>query len=245
MSPQPDLKMPFMSCPVWCCSQYLTLHQVGVGVKFGCECMVHSVYHTLEDSNLPANEKWTLLLNFSNAFNCISRAYMFEEFRSYILSLSAWIKSLYGSQPIIYLGTNTILSCSWVQQGDSLGTLGFALTLHPIVTRMKEEIADLKVNTWYLDDGTLCGSPTHLAKAVGIIEEMGSLRGLALNQNKFLLYIPPDADPSRKTLPPKNFLSLEKVSLSWVALLFPHLITTIFWPKESRRSWTFYQKYLI
>ena len=145
--------------------QYLTPHQLGVGVKVDCESIVHSISHTLEDSKLPANEKWTLLVDFSNAFNSISRAHMFEEFRSHIPSLSAWIENCYGSQPVLYLGTNTILSCSGVQQGDPLGPLGFALKLHPIVTRIKEEIPDLKVNAWYLDDGTLCGSPKDLARA--------------------------------------------------------------------------------
>ena len=162
---------------------------MGVGVRVGCESIVHSVSHTLqlEDSKLPANEKWNLLVDFSNPFNSISRAHMFEEFRSHIASLSAWIESCYGSQPILYLGTNTILSCFGVQQGDPLGPLGFALTLHPILTRIKEEIPDLKVNAWYMDDGTLCGSPTDLARALGIIEEMGTSRGLVMNQNKSLL----------------------------------------------------------
>ena len=56
------------------------------------------------------------------------------------------------------------------------------ITLHPIVTRIKEEIPDLKVNAWYVDDGTLCGSPGDLARALGIIKEEGSLRGLTLNR---------------------------------------------------------------
>ena len=67
--------------------------------------------------------------------------------------------------------------------------------------RIKEEVPDLKVNAWYLDDGTLCGSPSDLVRALEIIEEMGAQRGLSLNRTKSLLYIPPDADTSENTLP--------------------------------------------
>ena len=50
-----------------------------------------------------------------------------------------------------------IHSCCGVQQGDPLGPLGFALTLHPIVERIKAEVPDLLLNALYLDDGMLVG----------------------------------------------------------------------------------------
>ena len=203
--------------------QYLTPHQVGVGVKVGHESIVHSVSYILEDSNVPAKDKWTLLIDFSNGFNSISRRHMFEEFRSHVPSLSAWIESCYSSQPKLYLGENTILSCTGVQQGDPLGLLGFALTLHPIVIHIKEEVPDLKVNAWYLDDSTLCGSPSDLVRALEIIEETGAQRGLTLNWTKSLLYIPPNAETS-ETPSLKKFRSVKKVSLSWIALLAPKLL---------------------
>ena len=59
----------------------------------------------------------------------------------------------------------------------------------------------MKVNVWYLDDGTLCGSPNDLAKALKIIEADGPARGLQLNRAKSLLYIPENADPSCNPLP--------------------------------------------
>ena len=62
--------------------QTLTPLQVGVGVKGGCEAIVHAVSRTLEDPNIPPEEQWTLLLDFSNAFNSVSRVCMFEEIRS-------------------------------------------------------------------------------------------------------------------------------------------------------------------
>ena len=56
-----------------------------------------------------------------------------------IPSMAAWLESSYGSQPHLHLGEHTILSCCGVQQGDPLGPLGFALSLHPIIEKIKEE----------------------------------------------------------------------------------------------------------
>ena len=80
----------------------LTPLQVGVGVKAGCEAIVHSVIRTLEDPNIQPEERWTLLLDFSNAFSSISRGRMFKEVRARIPSIAAWMESCYGAQPILH-----------------------------------------------------------------------------------------------------------------------------------------------
>ena len=84
----------------------------------------------------------------------------------------------------------SILSSRGVQQGDPLGPLGFALALQPIVHRIEREVPGLLVNTWYLDDGTLCGSLEDLAAALSIIESEGPPRGLLLNRSKSLIASP-------------------------------------------------------
>ena len=179
----------------------LTPLQVGVGVKVGCEAIVHSVAHVLEEPTIPPDNRWTLLLDFSNAFNSVHRGCMFEEIRTRIPSLAPWMESCYGAQPILHMGDNQILSRCGVQQGDPLGPLGFALTLQPIVEKIKAEVPSLKINAWYLDNGTLCGSPTDLAAALRIVEQEGPSRGLKLNRAKSLVYIPDGGDPSNNLLP--------------------------------------------
>ena len=142
-------------------------------------------------------------LTFSNAFNNVDWGSMFKEIRARIPSLAAWMECCYGSQPLLYLGDGTILSCCGVQQGDPLGPLGFSLTLQPIVERIKDEVPNLLLNAWYLDDGTLCGSPSDIAAALKIIEDEGPSRGLHLNRSKSLLFIPGASDASSNPLPPE------------------------------------------
>ena len=128
------------------------------------------------------------MLEFSNAFNNISRSCMFNEIRERIPSLSPWMESCYGGRSILHLGEEKILSCCRVQQGDPLVPLGFALALQPVVERIKAEVPGLKLNAWYLDDGTLCGSPADLMAALRIVEQDGPPRGLNLNHMKSALH---------------------------------------------------------
>ena len=123
---------------------FLSPLQLGVGVRGGCEAIVHAVTQALFPS--PDNDHWTLLLDFSNAFNSISREAMFVEIRRRLPGLSAWIESCYSQQSLLLLGSSTIKSCCGVQQGDPLGPLGFALTLQPLVERIKSEVASLHLN---------------------------------------------------------------------------------------------------
>ena len=176
--------------------------QVGVGIPVGCEAIVHSVSSVLEDPNISPDDRCILLVDFSNAFNSVNREHMFREVRARIPSMASWLECCYGSQPPLHLGNRTILSCCGVQQGDPLGPLGFALALHPIIEKVKRSVPGLLINTWYLDDGTLCGSATDLRAALQIIEAEGPLRGLSLNRGKSLLYAPADSSLSNIAFPP-------------------------------------------
>ena len=74
--------------------------QVGVGIPHGCEAIVHSVVSLLNDSTFPPDSRFLLLVDFSNAFNSTDRKCLFDEARSRIPSMSAWLECCYGSQPL-------------------------------------------------------------------------------------------------------------------------------------------------
>uniref|UniRef100_A0A1X7SVN2 Reverse transcriptase domain-containing protein n=1 Tax=Amphimedon queenslandica TaxID=400682 RepID=A0A1X7SVN2_AMPQE len=176
-------------------------HQVGVGCSNGAESIVHSLKLILANQSIPSNSKCCLLLDFSNAFNCINRLSMFSEVRSKIPLLSNWVECCYGAQPNLLFGDYIIPSCCGVQQGDPLGPLLFSLVLQPIVERLESEVPGLVLNSWYLDDGVLCGSSDDLLAALTIIEDLGPSHGLHLNLSKSLLYLPPDIASNPHPLP--------------------------------------------
>ena len=163
--------------------------QVGVGIPVGCESIVHSVSSLLADPAISPGRKSCLFVDFSNAFNSVDREAMFQELRSRIPSISAWVKFSYGSQPFLFFGDFQLLSCTGVHQGDPLGPLCFALTLHPLIEQIQSSVPDLRLNAWYLDDGSLCGPPASLFSALEIIGTAGPPRGLHLNKNKCLFSV--------------------------------------------------------
>ena len=55
---------------------------MGVSVSGGYEAIVRTVAKLT--TTLPDNCCWTLMLDFSNAFNCVNREHMFEEFRNHL-----------------------------------------------------------------------------------------------------------------------------------------------------------------
>ena len=169
----------------------LTPLQVGVGVPVGCEAIVHAVAHVQEDTNIHPEERWTLLLDFSNALNSVDRGSMFREVRDHIPSMASLdgellygptFSSLWGAHHPQLLWSST--------GGPPRPIIGFALTLQPIIEKIKEEVPNLLINAWYPDDVTLCGSASDLCATLAIIEENGSARGLHLNRVKSLLHIP-------------------------------------------------------
>ncbi len=112
-------------------------NQLGVGVKGGCEEIIHTVSSHFFSS--PSDRCWTLLVDFSIA--------SIGKHVSGVHPLSLPLdRSCYSSQPNPLLGSHSLLSCSRVQQGDPLGLLGFALTLQPIIDCIQSEVPDLALN---------------------------------------------------------------------------------------------------
>ena len=71
---------------------------------------------------------------------------MFEEVSIDIPSIAIWMECCCEAQPLLHLGDGTFLSCCGVQQGDTLGSPGFALALHPNMKRIKNGVPGLLIN---------------------------------------------------------------------------------------------------
>ena len=80
-----------------------------MGVRGGYEAIIHATSHLMSSSL--ADQRWTPLLDFTNAFNNISKEAMFVEVRHRLPALSAWVESSYLCHPFLYLGTDSIRSC--------------------------------------------------------------------------------------------------------------------------------------
>ena len=99
---------------------------------------------------------------------------------------------------LISSGANSIRSFCGVQPGDPHRP---SITLQSMVERIKAEVPNLTINSWFLNDGTLMGSPEDLAAALNIVEAEGPALRLYLNRSISLLFIPQDEDCAVSSLP--------------------------------------------
>jgi hypothetical protein len=120
--------------------------------------------------SIPANCKWVLHVDFTNAFNTLDRSHLFKEVRKQLPGLSAFVEWSYGSHPFLLFEENILLSRTGLHQGDPLGPLLFAVGLHPLVLHIQEEVPGLLIHAWYLDDGHLVANPSNILRALSIIE---------------------------------------------------------------------------
>ena len=155
----------------------LAPHQLGVGVRGGCEGIVHTVRQVLEQNP----EKWLLQVDLINAFNLANRDAGFREVEQHFPECLAWLLNCYGGDSELMLGDKVLLSSLGWHQGCPLAGLAFSLTLQPILEMIQEEVPTLDVNAWYLDDGTLVGTKDELQAVVDILQREGPARGLHLS----------------------------------------------------------------
>ena len=105
----------------------------------------------------------------------MSQQAQLDEYAIYIPKLLPWASWCYGSHQSFWHSLGQLSAEAGVQQGDSLGSLFFALVLHKLVSAIDadDECLDLLFQAWSLDDGVLAGSTSSVLRALSILKEYG------------------------------------------------------------------------
>jgi len=91
-----------------------------------------------------------------NAFNECDRSAFFIHVSEDFPEISAWVKWCCSQPAELRFGSRQVLASSGVQQGDPLGLLLFSLVILQFIDAVN--LCDhVKLNLWYLDDGTFVG----------------------------------------------------------------------------------------
>jgi hypothetical protein len=153
----------------------------GVGCPGGVEVVAHSLRDTL--ARHAKSDLALLKIDFSNAFNQVSRSAFVKATCEEFPGLSNWTNWCYGEESfLLYDHRERFTSSSGVQQGDPLGPLYFCFALNPLV----QEIASLgpQYQKWYMDDGGIVGTVEVLLQVWKLLSEKGPALGLKLNPTK-------------------------------------------------------------
>ena len=163
--------------------------QVGVSVPFAAELVgmgVQRLADTVEQSN------WAVLqVDVSNAFNSVDRSAILLSAQVKAPSTYNWLTWCYRENTQLFCqGKSVAVSSTGVHQGDAMGPLGFALGLEKALDMCKDADAALPWSTWYLDDGTLVGTPESLADYLECLVPALASVGLEVNLRKCCLWGP-------------------------------------------------------
>ena len=170
-------------------SDLLRPHQLGVGVESGAESIIHAARMVLEED--PTLH--VLQADFKNAFNEIGREFILAEVEAQLPELLAFVSTCYGSPSHLFFGEHTLESSTGVHQGCPVSLAIFTLVVHPVILAVRDEVPDLKLNSFFLDDSFQIGRTEQLQRALQIIVREGEPRGLRLSPGKSTLWSPSGA----------------------------------------------------
>ena len=157
--------------------------QLGVGIKCGVEKIIH-----LTSAWFSQNAGDIVLIDFSNAFNSVSRDVAFDNFKTRLPELYPYVHAIYGDVPSLWFNLennySSISSSQGAQQGDPLGPLLFALATIPWLEDLQRQLHDGFVQA-YIDDITQLASFEAQCRAIQSLRTLAPKYGLAINFRKF------------------------------------------------------------
>ena len=168
--------------------QSLQPRQCGVAVKGATELVGMGLQHFVDARH--ADPNWVVLtVDISNAFNTINRDAILRGCAKHVPVAYNWLSSCYqGHSPLFSQGQLILASQTGTHQGDTCGPLGFVLGLEEALEAAGRHT--LEWESWYLDDGTLVGTPQEVFDYIGRLQVALSNVGLRLNLGKCRLWGP-------------------------------------------------------
>ena len=98
----------------------------------------------------------------------------------------------YSQHSLLFYGNInfSISSEAGVQQEDPLGPFLFCLVLQKLIAKISSQVPNLRLNSWYMDDGSFFGNSRDVLKAWNIVKNEGPSLGLFPNISKCELISP-------------------------------------------------------
>ena len=154
--------------------------QVGVGIPMGMEAAITTVAQYA--SRHAGTDKVILKIDFRNAFNTVDRSRFLAEAQAKVgVGIMPFLLACYAEPTSLFCGGEVLQSTCGVQQGDPLGPMLFSLAIHEVT----EELVRMGIQAvWYLDDGTIMGSPKEVARGYQLVAQKCAKWGLSVNAGK-------------------------------------------------------------
>ena len=127
-------------------------------------------------------DKVILKIDFRNAFNTIDRSRFLAEAQAKVgVGIMPFLLACYAEPTSLFCRGEVLQSTCGVQQGDPLCPMLFSLAIHEVT----EELVRMGIQAvWYLDNGTIMGSPEEVARGYQLVAQKCAKWGLSVNAGK-------------------------------------------------------------
>ena len=123
--------------------------QLCAGQVSGIEAGIHTTRHLFENSSTEA----ALLVDASNAFNCLNRQVALHNVRHICPSMATVLINTYREPSELFMDGSVLLSREGTTQGDPLSMPFYAIATAPLIKRLNHIVPQL----WYADDAAGIG----------------------------------------------------------------------------------------
>ena len=124
--------------------------QLCAGQKSGCEAAAHAMRNIFEEEDTDA----VLLIDASNAFNCLNRAALLNNIQYLCPAMSTYVRNCYGKPSRLFIaGGEELLSAEGSTQGDPVAMPAYAVGILPLLALIKPDVDPKKMkHVAYADD---------------------------------------------------------------------------------------------
>ena len=164
---------------VFYCSYYI---KTCSGHLSGCEAAVHAMHQVFEDSDAEG----VILVDATNAFNCLSRQNALINIKNLCPALSKVLINTYRHHIPLFIDGESILSQQGVTQGDPLAMAMYAVAITPLIYCLTEE--RLK-QVWFADDASAVGKLAGVKSWWNNMTMIGPEHGYFPNSSKTWLIV--------------------------------------------------------
>ena len=150
--------------------------QLCAGQDAGCEAAVHAMERIFADEDAEA----MILVDASNAFNCLNRQVTLLNCGTICPALSHILINTYRSNSQLFVDGQCIHSKEGTTQGDPLAMAMYAIGTKPLITRLD----GIAKQVWYADDSAAGSTLERLRRWWDLLVEIGPLYGYFPNSSK-------------------------------------------------------------
>ena len=143
---------------------------------WGCEAAVHAMEQIFADNNTEA----MILVDASNAFNCLNRQVTLLNCESICPALTHILTNTYRNNSHLFVDGQCILSKEGTTQGDPLAMAIYAIGTQPSI----HKLGGIAKQVWYADDSAAGSRLEKLRKWWDLLVEIGPQYGYFPNSSK-------------------------------------------------------------